>query len=628
MINVLQNFVLDGMEKGFFPLTIDENGRQYQASFVTRPEIITKENIKNAQHTAFVVKDEITICNAYAFTLLKDVSYKISGTYTNAPQNAKVYVSLYNRNKSLKQSIIATTSVTEDSFSFSDEYLYNEDTIIVVWIKIKGKLEELNCFKPEAFALNAPNDFIYELKDNLSIPESVVNAMNYCKYNSKVYRDIDTVWIDKNSYPQAIIGYNSNGQVFLLCGQGFYYNDNSLGIEANGKNRLYRYETTEWILEQDNDFSENTLVVNMDKLVITSSEKSGLMWSNDIINNLSETDYGSYVSLPLTSDQIIQYTVRVDGTYPKREGAPSTINLLKLYFDSSAELPDYQASDDYTLENKEKLINNVNRGLYDLENGNMVPSNTDRNFGIFYSSLVALNNASKIYEVEDTNSYDLSASWGKRYDSNRVLIWMIAPLDSQKDLLINEVSWQGYPPASDSNPGGGGDEPVCLSGDTLITMADFSQKRLDKITDQDYVLGTNKQPNKVLYIKHNFYSSYHTLYYFDDGTIIDETHEHRFYNQTQGFWQRLKHWNIGDLAVKINGETTKLIKKEKKNEEIENFGIFTEDGTYYANGLLSGAARCNRDLLKNASVNQAIDMVLSIDEKKLVSLLGVEEVLL
>ena len=628
MINVLQNFVLDGIEKDFFPLGINENREQYQASFITNPKAITKENVKKAEHTAFVVKDEITICNAYAFTLLKDISYKISGTYTGAPQNAKVYISLYNRTKSLKQSIIATTDVLEDSFSFSDKYLYNEDTIVVVWIKIRGKLEELNCFKPEAIALNAPNDFIYKLKDNLSIPESVVNAMNYCKYNSKVYRDIDTVWMDKTSYPQAIIGYNNDGQVFLLCGQSFYYNDSSLGIEANGKNRLYRYETTEWILEQDNDFSESSLVVNMDKLVITSSEKSGLMWSNDIINNLSETDYGSYVSLPLTSDQIIQYTVRVDGTYPKREDAPSTINLLKLYFNPLIDLPDYQASDDYALEDKEKLINNVNRGLYDLENGNMVPSNTDRNFGIFYSSLNALNNASKIYEVEDTNSYDLSAGWGKRYDSNRVLVWMIAPLDSQKDLLINEVSWQGYPPASDSNPGEGGDEPVCLSGDTLITMADFSQKRLDEIVDQDYVLGIDGEPNKILYIKRNFYSSYHTLYYFDDGTIIDETYEHRFYNKTQGFWQKLKCWNIGDVAVKVNKEETKLIKKEIKKERVENFGLFTEDGTYYANGLLSGGAQCNRPLLKEATLDQAVDMVLSMSEKKLSKLLNVEEVLL
>jgi hypothetical protein len=37
-------------------------------------------------------------------------------------------------------------------------------------------------------------------------------------------------------------------------------------------------------------------------------------------------------------------------------------------------------------------------------------------------------------------------------------------------------------------------------------------------------------------------------------------------------------------------------------EVVENFGIFTYSGTYYANDLLSGRAHCNLSLLKESAV--------------------------
>ena len=171
------------------------------------------------------------------------------------------------------------------------------------------------------------------------------------------------------------------------------------------------------------------------------------------------------------------------------------------------------------------------------------------------------------------------------------------------------------------------DTSTCLSGDTMITMADGTMKRMDSLCADDIVLSECGMPTRIHTTRRGHFSDYHTLYHFEDGTIIDETHPHRFYNVEQGFWQRLQAWNIGDHAINQNGEQIALMSAERIEEKAEMFGIWTDSGTYYANGLLSGAAFCNKKLLEEASVEQAIDMMLSTDEEMLIQLMGLEGVL-
>ena len=171
------------------------------------------------------------------------------------------------------------------------------------------------------------------------------------------------------------------------------------------------------------------------------------------------------------------------------------------------------------------------------------------------------------------------------------------------------------------------DISVCLSGDTLITMSDMSKRRLDSLVVGDLILSEEGTSSPIININNGIFSDYHTLYYFEDGTIINETHPHRFYNTDQGFWQRLELWNIGDHAINQDGLKVALISKERIHEEIEMFGIWTDSGSYYANGLLSGAASCNKKLLADATAEQAIDMMLSTDEEWLVHLMGLEATL-
>lgn len=165
-------------------------------------------------------------------------------------------------------------------------------------------------------------------------------------------------------------------------------------------------------------------------------------------------------------------------------------------------------------------------------------------------------------------------------------------------------------------------EAKCLAGDTLITLADGTERRLDELTGSELVLGGDMCPARILRLARGMWSPSHTLYHFDDETVIDEIHEHRFYNVDHGFWQKLKNWHTGDHAKRLDGGTPVLVSVEPVAERAEMFGIWVERGSYWANGLLSGDASANRPLLANATVEQAIDMAESLAEKDLMRILG------
>jgi hypothetical protein len=135
-------------------------------------------------------------------------------------------------------------------------------------------------------------------------------------------------------------------------------------------------------------------------------------------------------------------------------------------------------------------------------------------------------------------------------------------------------------------------------------MADNTTKRLDTLLPGDLVMAENGKATKVKSVKTSGYNSFYTLYHFENNIKIKEVFSHRFYNSDLGFWEHLKNWNIGDHGVMLNGEKVKLLSKEIIHEKIEGFGLFTEDGSYYANGLLSGPARCNKRLLSEKSLKE------------------------
>jgi hypothetical protein len=168
-------------------------------------------------------------------------------------------------------------------------------------------------------------------------------------------------------------------------------------------------------------------------------------------------------------------------------------------------------------------------------------------------------------------------------------------------------------------------DTVCLVGDTPILMADGIEKRLDSLKAGDLVMDIDGAPTEVLLVKRGSMNPYHTIYYFEDGYYIDEASTHRFFNVEKGFWEHLSKWEIGQHARDFNGKNHALLSKERLDEPRENFGLFTESGRYFASGLLSGPAKCNRDLLKNATLGDAVNMVGSIKNFQAMDLLDLEE---
>lgn len=235
-------------------------------------------------------------------------------------------------------------------------------------------------------------------------------------------------------------------------------------------------------------------------------------------------------------------------------------------------------------------------GPADLANIKLYALDTDTNEYVFLESVTSL----------DGSEYRMESTWdrsGTPYEKFRV---KADTNDANGKLSVSITTY----------------EAKCLSGDTLITLADRTERRLDELTGSELVLGGDLRPAHILRLARGMWSPSHTLYHFDDETVIDETHEHRFFNVEQGFWQKLKNWRVGDHAKRLDGGAPALVSVEPKEERAEMFGIWVERGSYWANGLLSGDASANRPLLADATVEQAIDMAESLAEKDLMRILG------
>lgn len=180
--------------------------------------------------------------------------------------------------------------------------------------------------------------------------------------------------------------------------------------------------------------------------------------------------------------------------------------------------------------------------------------------------------------------------------------------------LTHAIAWSGfYNYSHPQNPSFGLTyETVCLSGDTLITLADGSKKRLDQMVAGDEVL-CQDGVTVVESLKIMPANSFYYIYHFEGGIDIKETSPHRFYNIEQGFSQKLNRWQIGEHGLHEDGRHIALLSRECVNEQEMKYGLYTKSGTYYANGLLSSPMFANKLELAEASIDKVVNMVTSID---------------
>lgn len=138
---------------------------------------------------------------------------------------------------------------------------------------------------------------------------------------------------------------------------------------------------------------------------------------------------------------------------------------------------------------------------------------------------------------------------------------------------------------------------TCLTGDTLITMYDGTQKRIDQIQRGEYVLSIDSEGNEVpgyVYYSDSDMNKTHNHYdrfVFSDGTEVKVIHRHRFYNMEEQAMVHLDQWYIGDHALKQNGdivELTEIHLRDYEGDPINHYTIFCDHNTYFANGILCG----------------------------------------
>nr|DAP17868.1 MAG TPA: Hint (Hedgehog/Intein) domain N-terminal region [Caudoviricetes sp.] len=140
-----------------------------------------------------------------------------------------------------------------------------------------------------------------------------------------------------------------------------------------------------------------------------------------------------------------------------------------------------------------------------------------------------------------------------------------------------------------------GVQNICLTGDTLITLADGTTKRIDTITLADMVLAYNPETmtleaDEIIYCDSDKIKTHDNfdVWTFDDGTIIKTVHRHRFYNVERNAMVYMDKWKIGEHGRRKDGVLVTLVSHENVKETVNHYTIFTKNQNYFANGLLSG----------------------------------------
>ncbi len=183
------------------------------------------------------------------------------------------------------------------------------------------------------------------------------------------------------------------------------------------------------------------------------------------------------------------------------------------------------------------------------------------------------------------------------------------------DIIFWSIFYNNDEPPSSSKYIRINESTPCLTADTQITMADNSTKLLGEVQIGDLVLGQDG-PTRVKEIRVNEPDDFYYVNIFENNIIIKESAPHRFFNVEQGFSQKLKKWKIGEHALTHDGKQVALLQRNKMFGKEKKYGLYTESGTYYANGLLSGPMAINKKLLSTSSIAKVVEMVSSIDANR------------
>ena len=138
----------------------------------------------------------------------------------------------------------------------------------------------------------------------------------------------------------------------------------------------------------------------------------------------------------------------------------------------------------------------------------------------------------------------------------------------------------------------------CVTGDTLVTLADGTQKRIDQVRFDDKILvwdfdkGEYTFANASIIENHGYESNDVIKLEFEDGTTVKVVNLHGFFDASLNKWVDIDADNVFDFIghsfTKVNGgsyNTVKLVSATVTREYVEAWSILT---AYHYNCILEG----------------------------------------
>ena len=173
------------------------------------------------------------------------------------------------------------------------------------------------------------------------------------------------------------------------------------------------------------------------------------------------------------------------------------------------------------------------------------------------------------------------------------VVWNI----NKSDMSTTTIIYDTFVAGGGSGSSSGGSSP-CVTPDTLVTLADGTQKRIDQVTYTDKLLVWNFYTGKYdiasasILMNHGASTVNVTTLYFADGTSINTINGHGFFDVATNEFVLIDEFNVADYIghsfVKQNGDgysTTELVSYNVEEQYTEVWSILTAE---HYNCMLEG----------------------------------------
>ena len=224
----------------------------------------------------------------------------------------------------------------------------------------------------------------------------------------------------------------------------------------------------------------------------------------------------------------------------------------------------WQINQSYTV-----TVKNTNASVSGIKNGDLIPAGTIVSVTVSYDK-----SNSKSYKVTDANGNTIKTT------GSETSFTFTMP---ESDVTITVES-------KDNN--------VCVTPDTLITLADGTKVRIDSLTGNELLLVWNFYTGKydvapaAIVMNHGYATVNVTTLTFADGTTINTINGHGFFDTSVNAFVIINENNaknyIGHLFVKQNGDgytTTELVSYTVTEQYTDVWSILT---AVHYNAILEG----------------------------------------